>query len=154
MSVINKVFSSVDSYCFVKSTAVVRDMKVNLDLVIAGALLHDIAFLSKYKSEGYIFRMKEGMVFCDDSYLTYLVLEEAKKNCAMEDDLYYLLVHIVEASHHNGEPKTMEAMIVNSQNLLSAELETYENECQKADGSIDERIWSTELKKELYRIRR
>ena len=142
------------AYCFVKSTAVVRDIKVNLDLVIAGALLHDIAFLSKYKSEGYIFRKKEGMTFCDDNYLTYLVLEEAKKRCAMEEDLYHLLVHIVEASHHKGEPKTMEAMIVRSQNLLSAELEIYENECQKVDGSAEERIWSTELKRELYRIRR
>lgn len=143
------------AYCFVRSTAVVRELKVDLDLVIAGALLHDAACLLKYEPEGYLYRMKDGIGFCNDGYLMFQIMENAKKVCELDAKIYQLLLHIIEASHGNTEPKTMEAMVVSSQNKLSAELETYESECLAIENqNNDGCLWSQELKRELYRIRR
>ena len=144
------------AYCYVKSTAVVREQRIDLDMVIAGALLHDINCLYIYKQEGYVFSMDETRQYIGKGLLTYQILEETRKKYKLDDVRYHLLLHIMEASHENGEPKTLEAMVVHGQNRLSSELDLYESCCLALENAGDDKniLWSQELKREIYRIRR
>ena len=81
----------------------------------------------------------------------------AAKSVEVIDRIQDILKSVVPDLVDDGlaGPKTMEAMVVSSQNKLSAELETYESECLAIENqNNDGCLWSQELKRELYRIRR
>ena len=84
-----------------------------------------------------------------------MLLETARRNVQLNTELFSQLYHVVEASHQGIEPRTLEAMVVHSNNQLSAELDFYENSCLETaitTESVDI-FWSKDLKRELYRIR-
>ena len=143
------------AYTYVKSTSIVRGIKCNLDIVIAGALLHDIGCTERFKKEGFCFSLKEEQKILSSKYLTCMLLETARRNVQLNTELFSQLYHVVETSHQGLEPSTLEAMVVHSNNQLSAELDFYENSCLGTaitTESVDI-IWSKDLKRELYRIR-
>lgn len=149
------------SYYYAKSTAAVRDIKYDLDLIIAGAVLHDIGSLELYKSSGYGFSVAGFDKLAGESYVTVNVLEQALQECmidgvTIERETYSLLVHIINASHGYVGAQTMEAMLVRQMNQLSAELERYENCCasNRLMQLNTDFIWSKDLKREITTIRR
>lgn len=144
------------SYYHAKSTAAIRDIKYDLDLVIAGAALHDIGSLVRCRREGYGFSISGSDRLLGTSYAAHTLLHLAREKTPLDDTTFGLLLHIIDASHENGEPQTMEAMTVRSMNRLSAEQEMYENTCMTSECMFQnsEFVWSKELKKEISRMRR
>ena len=144
------------SYYQAKSTAAIRDIKYDLDLVIAGAALHDIGSLTRYRKDGYGFCISGSDRLSGDSYAAHTVLTKARERIPLDDVTFGILVHIIDASHECGEPQNMEAMIVRNMNRLSAELEMYESTCMTSECMFQntEFMWSKELKKEISRLRR
>lgn len=145
------------SYYYVKSTQAIRDIKYDLDLVLAGAALHDIGSLVQYRQAGYGFTIDGADKLLGNMYATHAMLDEARTRVPLGADTYGLLLHIIDASHVKEEPMTMEAMIVRRINELSAELEMYESACTTQDryrSISSDFLWSKELKREISRIRR
>lgn len=145
------------SYYQVKSTAAIRDIKYDLDLVIAGAALHDIGSFLQYRKEGYGFVVNGTDKLLGRTFAAHRYLEEMRKQSSLDEETYSLLLHIIDTSHQNSEPMTMEAMIVRSMNGLSAELEMYESSCVSSEryrGRRTDFVWSKELKREITVIRR
>lgn len=149
------------SYYYAKSTAAVRDIKYDLDLIIAGAVLHDIGSLDLYKSSGYGFSVAGLDKLMGERYVTMNILEQTLNECMIDGvtigkETYGLLIHIINASHGHTQAQTMEAMVVQNMNRLSAELEMYENCCtsNKISQKCKDFVWSKELKREITMIRR
>lgn len=148
---------SATAYYYVKSTFAIRDIKYDVDLVLAGAMLHDIGSLVRYREDGYRYLIQSTQKLLGNSYATYMLLNDARKEKALEEETFGLLMHIVDASHGTAEPATMEAMIVRDMNRLSAEIEMYENSCLQnvfSQKTTTEFIWSSELKREISTVRR
>ena len=145
------------SYYQVKSTLAIRDIKYDLDLVLAGAALHDIGSFLQYKQEGYWFSVNGTDKLLGRNYAVHRYLEEKRNLYPLDEETYSLLLHIIDASHQNCEPMTMEAMIVRSMNCLSADLEMYESSFNNTDrykGRESDFVWSKELKREITVLRR
>lgn len=144
------------SYYHAKSTVAIRDIKYDLDLVIAGAALHDIGSLINCKREGYGFAMSGSDRLLGTSYSAHTLLNLARDRTPLDDTTFGLLLHIIDASHEKGEAQTLESMIVCDMNRLSAEMEMYENTCMMNECVFQnsEFIWSKELKREISRMRR
>ncbi len=146
------------AYYQARTTDAVRENRYDLDLVIAGALLHDLASLVQYEAQGYRFKEKSSYKLAGRPYASFFMLDLARKEAPVDDGSFSQLLHVVDAAHERGpEPMTMEAMIVRSANILSAKLEQYENTCMV--NSIygyhsEEILWSRELKREIYRKER
>lgn len=131
-----------------------RNMACSKDLVLAGALLHDIGVLNRFEPDGYGFVDKKNKLF-GMSYAvhTALFLEQEKKK--MDSGVFAELMHVIDSAHEGGPaPRTMEAMIVRSANKLSAEQEIYENAWATGDLTFQndqEFIYVKSLGRELYR---
>ena len=150
------------SYYYAKATDGIREQKYDLDLVLAGALLHDMASLLYFKRDGYSFSVSSHRKLLGWSYIAHQMLWKAYEECkksdkeVIDDITFGLLVHIIEASHGEKEPMNMEAMLVKRLNLLSAEHETYEIGCNTRDMYQKESdfLWSKDLKREICKMRR
>lgn len=143
------------AYYHVKAVSGIRTQEVDLDLIAAGALLHDIGVFQRVGYKGYSCCR---MPF--DSFLErtagYELLCEAKKNC-ISDEVFAHLWHIIESAHNGGpQPKTMEAMAVKAANWLSIEMKGLEDSFRSMDqykkGAAF--TWSKILDREVYRLRR
>ena len=152
---------ATSAYYYAKSTYAFREQKYDIDLILAGALLHDIGMLAVFAKNGYGFSVAKSDRMLGDAYTTHMLLYEARFECEgsniIIDDLTFgLLMHIIDASHGKAEPATMEAMIVKSMNELSAEKEMYENSYISSDmyQQDSDFIWSKNLKREISRVRR
>lgn len=125
-----------------------------MDIVIAGALLHDIASLIQYKAEGYGFVQENAKRLIGHTGSAHALLEKKKEAAHLDEQLYSLLVHVIHSTHEDGmEPATMEAMIVRNANRLSAELELYESACMSNSmiyAQDDAFVWSKDLKRAIY----
>lgn len=100
-------------------------VQIDKDLVIAGAVLHDIGKIGEYKSYPGAEITKRGRLvghLCDGAtYVTLLNQEQEKENRV--EDLSELL-HIILSSHGSSseiKPQTMEAFIISNADNMSAE---------------------------------
>lgn len=141
------------SYYYAKTTSPLREIPYNMDLVIAGALLHDMGSLICFQKDGYTFFVNDEDRLLGTGYMVNKALGEAKEKTGLDDATFGHLLHIIEATHGNVSPVTMEAMLLRSQNKLSAELETYEKVCMTAEEvkGPEGFIYSRELKREIWR---
>lgn len=124
---------------------------VNKDLVVAGALLHDLGKLWTYKLNGALIEMTEQGQMIEHLAIGIMKLEEyrTEDNSAVVD----LLQHIV-SSHHGkreyGSPTTplfIEAMIVNAADEIDAKTQTVLEANAKATGKQTDKIWIMENRK-------
>lgn len=141
------------SYYYAKTTSALREIPYDMDLVLAGALLHDIGSLICFQKDGYTFHVNDMDRLMGPGYLVNKALGEAKEKTGLDDAVFGQLLHIIEATHGNVNPVTMEAMLLRSQNRLSAELETYERVCMTAEEirGPEGFVYSRELKREIWR---
>lgn len=144
------------AYCCLSGTQIVRETPCDLNVVIAGALLHDIASINMIDSKGYCFYSSKSKFLTSDSYVIHTMLNEKGKNL-LDEKTFLQLMHIIESSHASGcAPMTREAMTVRSANILSADLEKYEESFRSNDmlyGNGAPVIWSRSLKREIARIK-
>ena len=143
------------AYYHAKAVSRIRTQYMDLDLVAAGALLHDIGVFNMVGYKGYSYCRKPLDAFMERTS-GYELLYNAKKNC-ISDEVFAHLLHIIESSHSDGtSPKTMEAMTVRAANLLSIEIKGLEDSFRSADQYRNGAAytWSKILGREVYRLKR
>lgn len=143
------------AYYHAKAVSLIRTQAVSLDMIIAGALLHDIGVFTLVGFQGYsCYRKPFDMLF--GRFAGYELMIPAREKSGISSEIFAHLLHIVEASH-DGEviPKTMEAIAVRSANLLSIETRGLEDSFQNVDqyrnGATS--TWSRILNREIYRLK-
>lgn len=141
----------VSSIAYAESTCFFRENGIDMDIVVAGALLHDIGSLLSFRRNGYLFVINDDDRLLGKDYIIHKVLYEAKEKSGLDDKLFAQVMHVIQASHGDAAPSTMEAMIVRKMNQLSAEVEIYENTCMFADMDREGFVYSRELKREIWR---
>lgn len=125
--------------------------KCNVDLVVAGALLHDMGKLWTYQLNGAIIDMTE-----EGQMLEHLVLgirEIERYRNADNTGVMDLIQHII-SSHHGlreyGSPTTpqfIEAVIVNFADGVDAKTQTILEANETATGKQTDKIWIMENRK-------
>jgi 3'-5' exoribonuclease len=121
----------------------------NHDLVIAGALLHDIGKLEELEEQigiGYtlIGRMVGhivlGMQYVQEQARQVSELEEAQ----IEDLLHIILAHHTKEFGSPVNPATIEALIVHKADITEAQLASFLEHCQRATGANGWTTYSTQ----------
>lgn len=103
--------------------------QVNMDLLIAGALLHDIGKLTEYRSFPMASRTVRGHLVghLTEGVIVISCYNRLLPNEKRVQDLTELL-HIVESSHGEAGgmlPSTLEAIIVHNADMMSAQMDGY-----------------------------
>lgn len=143
---------------FMEVKGYVRD-KVNRDLLISGALLHDIGKIIEYRPFPFAKRTKMGRLtghLADGAMLVTSYNSSIPKAERVQDTSE--LNHIILSSH--GEfggmrPATVEAVIVHNADMTSASMDGYDNAfleyAKKHPGDDAEYVWSNMLQTKVYR---
>lgn len=132
---------------------------VNRDLLIAGALLHDIGKVAEYKPFPFAQRTKKGRL---NGHIGIGVMMLTAYNCGIPMQSRVKdtseLVHIILSSH--GEvggmkPSTLEAVIIHNADMVSASMDGYDSAFRefekKHPGEDVEYVWSNMLQTKVYR---
>ena len=119
------------------------DMSINISLVLAGAMLHDVGKLRGYSfCQGAIDLTDDGKLI-EHISLGMLMLSEAQKSLQVPDVCYQMLLHCVCSHHGRLEwgspvmPATIEAQIIHLADLTSANCTTMHEQKNTGDN-----IWS------------
>lgn len=120
----------------------------NVDLVVAGAMLHDMGKLWTYELNGALIERSHRGMMLEHIVLGIIGLEKyrTEENSKVLD----LLQHII-SSHHGvreyGSPTTpmfVEAVIVNYADGVDAKTKTIMEANEKAKGDLTDRLWTME----------
>ncbi len=108
---------------------------INRDIVITGAILHDIGKLKEYKTTAAIDKTDEGNfighIVMGDRWIREKINILRNKNPSFDVDLENKLCHIILSHHGKYEfgsprmPKTVEAMIVHSADLMDSQVKNF-----------------------------
>ncbi len=121
----------------------------NHDLVIAGALLHDIGKLEELEEQigiGYtpmgrmVGHIVLGMQYVQEQARQVSELEEAQ----IEDLLHIILAHHTKEFGSPVNPATIEALIVHKADITEAQIAGFLEHCQRATGSSGWTTYSTQ----------
>jgi 3'-5' exoribonuclease len=132
--------------------------EINLDLLYAGILIHDLAKIGELDSDelGFSEYSKEG------NLLGHIVMgisdiETAGKELNTSQEVILLLKHMVASHHYEPEygspkkPMFLEAELLHYIDLIDARVYDYENHLKNIDeGSLSEPIWSLDRRR-LYK---
>lgn len=135
-----------------EKTKTFREIELDKDIVIAGALIHDVGSFYQVARKGYSFEQKDNGLL-GQGYVLYKELLKAKTKSGISDTTFAYLMHIVDVCCGNSAPATMEAMAVQKADQLSEELELYEQAVAtaKVTGSETEgSLYSRELKRKIW----
>lgn len=120
----------------------------NLDLVIAGALLHDVGKLYTYAFNETVIEMTHDGQLLDHIPLGALMLENARQYIEGDPRKLTLLMHIVLSHHGKLEygspvtPKIPEAILVNYADGIDAKMRLYERYNDTAtDPTMTDRVY-------------
>lgn len=123
----------------------------NKDLVIAGALLHDVGKLFTYELNGAVIdRSYEGQML---EHIVLGIMEVNKYRSEHNSTVIDLILHIISAHHgvrEYGSPTTpmfMEALIVNYADGIDAKTKVVLEFSAKASGEQTDKIWTMENNK-------
>ncbi|MDD4297734.1 MAG: HD domain-containing protein [Ruminiclostridium sp.] len=131
--------------------------EINLDLLYAGVLIHDLAKVGELESDelGFSEYSKEGQL------LGHLVMgirdiEVAGRELGTSDEVILLLQHMVAGHHYEPEygspkkPMFLEAELLHYIDLMDARIYDYDNTLKNIDkGSFSEPVWSLDRRR-LY----
>ena len=108
---------------------------INRDLVITGAILHDIGKIKEYAAKAAIEKTDEGNfighIVMGDRWMREKIAELRKKNKEFDKDLEDKLCHIMLSHHGRYEygsprmPKTIEAMVVHAADLMDSQVKNF-----------------------------
>lgn len=127
----------------------------DIDLITAGALLHDIGKLRAYAINGVVIDMtNDGMLF-DHLYLGAVMINEiANRVCPVDELNEYQKFRLEQLTHiilsHHGEqdygavinPASMEAHIVYHADTIDAEMQMIREAADKTTGKWTDKIWT------------
>ncbi|WP_407313065.1 3'-5' exoribonuclease YhaM family protein [Desulfosporosinus sp. SB140] len=119
-------------------------LSMDQDLVLAGALLHDVGKIGEYSYDRGIKFTTEGRLLGHIVMGLELLSGEIAKVSGFPQELRYKLLHILSSHHGKYEwqspkrPKSMEALVIHYADVMDAEL--YQFEQAKANYPEDE--WS------------
>ena len=127
------------------AASMAHSLKANIDLCVAGALLHDVGKLLTYKWDGIRIDMTPYGQLVDHIVLGMNVVSGTCTGLGVPANIEMLLTHII-ASHHGKkeygspvEPKCIEALIVHNADKLDADVEII-----RAASSTDS-VWTNKL---------
>ncbi|OPX86367.1 MAG: 3'-5' exoribonuclease YhaM [Pelotomaculum sp. PtaB.Bin104] len=121
--------------------AVICDLELDPDLIIAGGLLHDIGKLVSYNwSEGVFSYTDEGQ-FLEHTTLGILTVRELLKEVHLDRLTTLKLLHII-ASHHGREewgapvkPKLPEALVIHQCDMIDSQVDKLRGVQNNSQGS-------------------
>lgn len=131
---------------------------INLDLLYAGVLIHDLAKIGELESNelGFSEYSKEGLLLghiimgiCD--------IERAGNELGISSEVILLLKHMIASHHYEPEygspkkPMFLEAELLHFIDIMDARVYDYENNLKSVDeGNFSEPVWSLD-KRKLYK---
>ena len=131
---------------------------VDRNLVITGAILHDVGKLKEYTTCATIDKTDEGNfighIVIGDRWIREKIDELKKKSISFDNDLEDRICHIILSHHGRYEfgsprmPKTIEAMIVHSADLMDSQVKNFiQNIEEGREKSEDDwaYIWDSDL---------
>ena len=120
---------------------------VNRDLVVAGALLHDIGKTQELEEADHRYRYSPGGELLGHITLGHLIAARAiakvRKRSGFPEALEHMLLHLISSHHGNSDwgspepPKTMEALLLHAADKTSADL-YYFHEAAKQVGEDEQ----------------
>jgi len=109
---------------------------INLDLIRAGAILHDIGKIRSYDWEGYSIQMSDDGKLLDHIFLGAMIVQNYCRGLQISQEITRNLLHIIISHHGKPEwgspiaPATKEAMIVHRADETDAKMRQVDDTLQ------------------------
>lgn len=138
---------------------------INRDLVITGAILHDIGKLNEYEATAAIDKTSEGNfighIVMGDRWIKDKVIELKNKGKDFDLDLENKLCHIILSHHGRYEfgsprmPKTIEACVVHQADLMDSQVKNFIQKIEDGRKNTDDEwafLWDSDvgMKRPMY----
>jgi 3'-5' exoribonuclease len=138
---------------------------INLDLVIAGAILHDVGKLKEYIATAAIDKTDEGIfighIVIGDRWIRQKIAELKSKGKDFDIELENKLCHIILSHHGRYEygsprmPKTIEACVIHQADLMDSQVKNFIQNVEDSRKSSEDDwgfIWDPDsgMKRPLY----
>jgi 3'-5' exoribonuclease len=133
---------------------------INKDLVVTGAILHDVGKLKEYKFTAAIDKTEEGNfighIVIGDRWIREKIAELKSKGKEFDQDLENHLCHLILSHHGKYEwgaprmPKTIEACVLHQADLMDSQVKNYMQNIEEIRRSTDEDwafVWDSDLGK-------
>lgn len=131
---------------------------INKDLLITGAILHDVGKLKEYKTTAAIDKTGEGNfighIVIGDRWIREKIAELKKKGKDFNQDLENHLCHLILSHHGKYEwgsprmPKTVEACVLHQADLMDSQVKNYIQNMEEGKKNTDEEwafLWDSDL---------
>lgn len=131
---------------------------INRDLLITGAILHDVGKLKEYKTTAAINKTGEGNfighIVIGDRLIREKIVELKKKGKSFDQDLENHLCHLILSHHGKYEwgsprmPKTVEACVLHQADLMDSQVKNYIQNVEESKKMTDEDwafVWDPDL---------
>ena len=138
---------------------------INRDLVVTGAILHDIGKLNEYEATAAIDKTSEGNfighIVMGDRWIKDKIIELKNKGKDFDLDLENRLCHIILSHHGRYEfgsprmPTTIEACVVHQADLMDSQVKNFIQKIEESRKNTDEEwafIWDSDvgMKRQMY----
>jgi 3'-5' exoribonuclease len=138
---------------------------INLDLVVTGAILHDIGKLKEYVTKAAIDKTNEGNfighIVMGDRWIREKIKELRDKGKDFDQELEDRLCHIILSHHGRYEygsprlPKTIEAMVVHAADLMDSQVKNFIQNIEEGRKTSEDDwafIWDSDagMKRAMY----
>jgi 3'-5' exoribonuclease len=138
---------------------------INKDLVITGAILHDIGKLKEYVSKAAVEKTDEGNfighIVIGDRWIREKIDVLRKKGNSFDNELENKLCHIILSHHGKYEygsprmPKTIEAMTVHAADMMDSQVKNFIQNIEEGRKTSDDEwafIWDSDagMKRPMY----
>jgi 3'-5' exoribonuclease len=138
---------------------------INRDLLITGAILHDVGKLKEYNVSAAIDKTEEGNfighIVIGDRWIREIISELRNKGKKFDEKLENLLCHLILSHHGRYEwgsprmPKTIEACVLHQADLMDSQVKNYIQNIEEGKKRTNEDwsyIWDSDLgrKRLLY----
>jgi 3'-5' exoribonuclease len=138
---------------------------INMDLIITGAILHDVGKLKEYETKAAIEKTAEGNfighIVIGDRWLREKIAELREKGKDFNQDLEDKLCHIILSHHGKYEygsprmPKTVEATIIHAADMMDSQVKNFIQNIEEGRKISNDNwayIWDSDLgmKRPMY----
>jgi len=137
---------------------------INKDLVITGAILHDVGKLKEYKTTAAIDKTDEGNfighIVIGDRWIREKIGELKKSGNDFDQKLENHLCHLILSHHGKYEfgsprmPKTVEACVLHQADMMDSQVKNYIQRVEETKKNTDEEwafVWDSNIGKKRIR---